>query len=183
MRAAFAATLLSSAVLSVAVAGCGGSGDSSAADSWADDVCTSISDWKQDIRHAGDDIRAELRSPSDGSLARIGESVQSAADATTNLADDLKGMDAPDVDSGEQAKQQVDAFATQLESTVDETKTTVEDIPASAGLAEIVSALTALVPSLDALADKGKSALAAVEATGTEIKDAFESADSCKSLR
>lgn len=182
MRVAFAAALVSTAVLAVAAAGCGG-GDSSAAESWADDVCTSIGDWKGDIRNAGDDIRAELRSPSDGSLARIGESVQSAADATKNLADDLKGLDAPDVDSGDQAKQQVDAFAAQLESTVDEAKTTVNDIPESAGLPEIVSALATLVPSLDTLAAKGKSALAAVEATGTEIKDAFENSDACKPLR
>lgn len=182
MRVAFAATLVSSAMLAVGAAGCGG-GDTSAAESWADDVCTSISDWKTEIRNAGDDIRAELRSPSDGTLARIGESVQSAADATTNLADDLKGMDAPDVDSGDQAKQQVDAFAAQLETTVDEARTTVGDIPDSASLAEILSAVTSLVPSLDALAAKGKSALAAVEATGSEIKDGFENADSCKPLR
>jgi len=182
VRVAFAATLVSTVVLSVGVAGCGGS-ETPAAESWADDVCTSIADWKQEIRHAGDDIRAELRSPSTGTLARIGESVQSAADATTNLADDLKGMDAPDVDSGDQAKQQVDAFAGQLEATVDQTKTTVDDIPDSAGLAEIVQALATLVPSLDTLADKGRSALAAVEATGSEIKDGFENADACKPLR
>ena len=174
--------LVSSAVLSVAVAGCGG-GDSPAAESWAGDVCSSIDDWKTEVRNAGDDIRAELRSPSDGSLARIGESVQSAADATTNLADDLKGMDAPDVDSGDQAKQQVDAFAAQLESTVDQARTTIGDIPDNASLTEVVSAVTALVPALDALAAKGKSALASVEATGNEIKDGFENADSCKPLR
>ena len=182
MRGALASALLSSVVLSFGAAGCGGS-DTSAAESWADDVCTSIDDWKGEVRQAGDDIRAELRSPSTGTLARIGESVQSAADATTDLAGDLKAMDAPDVDSGDQAKQQVDAFATQLETTVDEAKTTVDDIPDSASLAEILQAVTALVPSLDTLADKGKSALAAIEATGSELKEGFENADACKPLR
>jgi methyl-accepting chemotaxis protein len=183
VRVAFGAALVSSAVLAVGAAGCGGGGDTSSAESWADDVCTSIADWKEEIRHAGDDIRAELRSPSTGTLGRIGDSVQSAADATTSLVDDLKGLDAPDVDSGDQAKQQVDAFADQLDKTVEQAKTTVDGIPDSAGLAEIVSALATIGPSLDTLANTGQSALAAVEATGSAIKDGFENADACKPLR
>ena len=182
MRVAFASALVSALLLSVGAAGCGGGG-TPAAESWADDVCTSIADWKTEIQSAGEDVRAELRSPSSGTLTRIGDSVQSAVDATTQLAADLKALDAPDVDSGDQAKQQVDAFASQLETTVEQAKTTVDNIPDSAGIVEIGTALAPLVPSLDTLADKGRSALAAVEATGSEIKDGFENADACKPLR
>ena len=182
MRVAFASALVSSAVLSFAAAGCGG-GETPAAEQWADDVCTSVADWKQEIGNAGEDVRAELRSPSEGTLTRIGESVQSAVDATTQLSADLKALDAPDVDSGDQAKQQVDAFATQLQTTVDETKKTVDDIPDNASIVEIGTALAPLLPSLQTLADKGKSAIASIEATGSELKDGFENADACKPLR
>jgi uncharacterized phage infection (PIP) family protein YhgE len=181
MRVAFPVAVVA-AVLSVGAAGCGG-GETSAAESWADDVCTSVADWKEQIRHAGDDVRAELRSPSTGTLTRIGESVESAADATRELADDLQAVDAPDVDSGEQAKQQVDAFAGQLETTVEEAKQKVEDIPESTGLSEIASALATLLPSLQSLANQAKSALDSVEASGNELKQGFENADACKPLR
>ena len=183
MRVAFAATFVSSAVLAVGAAGCGGGGETSSAESWADDVCTSVADWKGEVRNAGDDVRSELRSPSSGSLTRIGESVQSAVDATKTLSDELTTLDAPDVDSGDQAKQQVDAFASQLESSVDQAKTTVDDIPDSAGLAEIASAVGSLLPLLQSLATQAQSALSSIQASGTELKQGFEDADACKPLR
>src|SRR5213595_3404950 len=99
------------AILVFAVVGCGGG--QSAAEKWAASVCSDVSTWQSQVKQATDDIGAKLQSPGQGTLPAIKQDVRKAVDATGQLTDGLKALGKPDTDSGAQAKQQVDALASQ----------------------------------------------------------------------
>jgi hypothetical protein len=168
-----------SAALAVLAAGCGASPE----EKWASGVCSDISDWKDQLQMSVTDVRESLQSPATGTVAAIQAEVQEAVDATQNLASDLKARGAPDTESGDQAKQQLDAFATQLDATITQVKQTVENLPAGADAGEIVRRLGPLVPALQSLAVKTSSTLDSVKASGSKLKEGFDKADSCDEFR
>jgi len=100
-----AATLVLSATLAILGAGCGGS-DTSAEEEWAGDVCSAVSDWEDQVKQSADDVTEQLKSPGTGTLAAIEADVQEAVDATDKLGDDLRELEPPDTEAGDQAKQQ-----------------------------------------------------------------------------
>jgi hypothetical protein len=177
----FALLLGLSTALAVVAAGCGN--DESAEEKWAGSVCSEVSDWKGQIQQSADDVQEQLQSPDVGTLAAVDAEVREAVDATGELASDLQALDPPDTEAGTEAKQEVDAFATQLETTTANAKQTVEGVPEGADAAQIAQALAPLVPSLQSLAVKASSMLAAVQESGEELKQGFEDADSCDEFR
>jgi hypothetical protein len=175
VRAALAAPLV------FTIVGCGGG--QSAAEKWADSVCTDVSTWQSQVKQATDDISAKLQSPAQGVLPAIKQDVRKAVDATGQLTNDLKALGKPDTESGAQAKQQVDALASQLDAAVTKARQTLDNLPAGAGPRETATAFTPLAPELKSLATSTKSTLSSIQAAGSDMKDGFDKADSCKQFR
>jgi uncharacterized phage infection (PIP) family protein YhgE len=167
--------------LVVAAAGCGAG--ASPEEKWADSVCSSIDDWENQVQQAKDDISAKLNSPGSGTLAAINTDVGNAVDATNQLATELKKIGPPDTEKGAQAKQQLDALASQLQSTVSTAKQTVHSVPESANLAETAQKLAPLAPALQSLATATSSALTSIQESSEALKEGFDKADSCKEFR
>lgn len=176
-----AASIVLASVLLLVAAGCGSS--KSPEQKYAESVCSALGDWKTSVQSSVDDVKSTVQSPSAGMLTTINTQVQSAVDATKQLQSDLKSIPAPDSDSGEQAKQQIDALGTQLDQTVTKTKQTVSDIPSDAGASEIFTQLSSLVPSLQGLVTSVSTTISAVQASTEAFKDGFDKADSCQDLR
>jgi uncharacterized phage infection (PIP) family protein YhgE len=174
--------LVLTATLAFSAAGCGGS-EPSASEEWAGDVCSAVGDWQDQLEESASDIREQIQSPGAGTLAAIESEIQEAADASTELADELKSLDAPDTENGDQAKQQVDSLADQVEDTVDKTKETIDGLPENAGLRAVAEAVAPLLPSLQALVTNVSATLAAVQEAGSELKDGFDEAGSCERYR
>jgi hypothetical protein len=168
--------------LAAAAAGCGGS-STSPEETWAGSVCSDVTTWKGQVQQSVDSVRQQLQSPQSGMLTSIKADINSAVDATTTLATNLKGLDPPDTDEGKQAQQQVDSLATQLKKTVNTVKTTVAGLPQGAGAAQVVQALVPLAPSLQSLATSASNTLKSVQAQGESLKQGFQDADSCKPYR
>jgi uncharacterized phage infection (PIP) family protein YhgE len=168
------------AALAVVAAGCGGAPPE---EKWASGVCSDISDWKDQLQKSVNDVREQVQSPGTGTVAAIQAEVQEALDATQELASNLKARGAPDVESGDQAKQQLDALATQLDATVTQAKQTIENLPAGADAGEIVKRLAPLAPAIQSLVVKTSSTLDSVKASGSKIKEGFDKADSCDEFR
>jgi septal ring factor EnvC (AmiA/AmiB activator) len=176
------ATLLLSAMLAVLAAGCGGS-DTSAEEEWAGDICTAVSGWQDQVQQSTDEAREALQSPGSGTLAAIDAEVREITDATDELGDDLRELEPPDTEAGEQAKRELDTFATQLQATATNTKETFDNLPEDAGITELANALEPLIPSIQSLIESASSTFTAVKESGSELEQGFDDADSCERYR
>jgi len=163
-------------------AGCGGS-SASPEETWAGSVCSDVTTWKDQVQQSVDSVRKQLQSPQSGMLTSIKSDINSAVDATTTLATNLKALEPPDTDEGKQAQQQVDSLATELKKTVDTVKSTVAGLPEGAGAGQVVQALVPLAPSLQSLATSASNTLASVQARSESLKQGFDDADACKPYR
>lgn len=168
------------AIFVVVAAGCGGG--ASAEEKWANSVCTYVADWSGTLKQARDDITAQLQSPKAGTLAAIEAEVRKAGDATNQLASNLKALNAPNTESGAKAKQQLDAFASQLQTAAAKAKESLQSA-AGANVSELVKALAPLAPELQSLSTSASSTLDAVQASGSDLKNGFQKADACKQFR
>jgi hypothetical protein len=169
-------------LLAFVAAGCGGGGASSE-EKWAGSVCTDVANWKQEIQQQVNDARTKLQSPGAGTFDAIKGDIQQAADATKKLATNLKSLDAPNGDSGTQAKQQLDSLATQLQNTVSHAKQTIATLPKNASLTQVVNQLATLGPSLQSLVTNTKTTLSSIQSSSSDLKKGFDDADSCKQLK
>jgi hypothetical protein len=177
MKALVTALLLAAAFMSV-MAGCGGG--KSAEEEWADNVCTDVANWQSQVKTATGNISKALQSPGSGTVSTVSTQVQSAVNATRQLGTNLKGDKPPSTDEGKQAKQQIDSLATQLQSTADKAKQTVESVPEGASASQAAQALSSLAGDLRSLAQQVSSTLSSVEASSSKLKEGFDKADSCK---
>ena len=176
------AALILMTVLAFAAAGCGGS-EPSASEEWAGDVCSAVGDWQDQIEQSAADIREQVQSPGADTLAAIQSEIEEGVDASKELADELRSLEPPDTDAGEQAQQEINSLADLVETTVDKTKETIDNLPENASLTEVASAVAPLLPDLQALVTNTSAALTSVQKQGSELKEAFDKADSCERYR
>ena len=164
-----------SLLAAVLAAGCGGDDGPPSASEWADDLCTALGDWTGSITDATESVTQE---PSRETLQAAVDDVD---EATRQLADDIEGLDTPELESGQQAKESVDELSDSLNAEVEKVKETVEDATAG-NISEAVSAISA---SFAAISQQLSSALTELEALdpGGELRTAFEEADSCSELQ
>jgi len=180
MKAAVTALVLAAALASLA-AGCGGG--ESAEEKWAGSVCTDVANWQSQIKTATTSITNALKSPGSGTVSTISTQVQSAVSATRELATNLKGDKPPSTDEGEQAKQQINSLATQLQSTAAKAQQTVESVPEGATATQAAQALSSLSGDIRSLSQQVSTTLSSIEASSSKLKEGFDNADSCKQFR
>ena len=175
-------TLVLSATLAILAAGCGGGG-TSAEEEWASDICSAVSGWQDQVQQSTDEAREALQSPGSGTLAAIDAEVREITDATDELGNDLRELEPPDTEAGEQAKREIDTFATQLEATATNTKETFDNLPEDAGITELANALEPLLPSIHSLIESASTTFSAIKESGSELEEGFDNADSCERYR
>ena len=179
MRALVTAVALAAA-LAVVAAGCGGG--KSAEEEWAGNVCTDIANWKSQVTTATSNISNALQSPGSGTASTISTEAQSAVTATRELATNLKGDKPPSTDEGQQAKQQIDSLATNLQATATKAKQTVESAQGESA-SQALQTLSSLAPDLRSLAQQVSSTFSSIQASSSTLKKGFDKADSCKQFR
>jgi hypothetical protein len=167
------------AVLALAflLAGCGGDDDggSSASEDYADSVCGQLSMWVADQRDT-------LESLQDAGLSITKEDIEAAVgdvrDSTQVLVEDLRGLDPPETDAGQEAKSELDSLGTTLTQQVD---TVEQALDANTGVVALASMLTT---ALSTATDDVKSTLDELQNLDSdELKDAFQDSDECAMLR
>jgi septation ring formation regulator EzrA len=176
------AALILTALLAFAAAGCGGS-DPSATEDWAGDVCSAVSDWQDQIEKSAADIREQLQSPGVDTLEAIKNEITEAADASIDLSENLKSLEPPDTEAGDQAQQELEALGDQVDKTVDKTRETIEGLPENASLTEVAEAVAPLLPSIQALATNVSGSITSLKERSSELKESFDKADSCEKFR
>lgn len=176
MRRTFA--LATIVVLAGLAAGCGGSDESSTSSTtteWADSVCTAITTWTDELQQLKDQLGA---SPSKEGLQQAADDAKTATDT---LVADLKGLGAPETESGQEAKNAIDQLGTTLEDDISEIQSTAEGV---SGLTGVPSAITSISTVFASMATAFSSTLQTIEDADPkgELKDAFDQASSCKEL-
>jgi hypothetical protein len=155
-------------------------GQPSATD-WADSVCASLADWHSSITSLADVSAGELTPES------LEEKLDAAGDATSELIAELKALGPPDLEAGDDLKQELDADAAELQSSYEVLKQGVEEA-ADAGPTEFLQQLAALAPQFQALLDAVSGTVDDLrnadvgEDAKAELEQAFAEAESCQEL-
>jgi hypothetical protein len=174
MRAApgLVAGLLAAAL----AAGCGGGdgGGGSSATEWADDLCASITEWTESVQTTSESLNS-----GDLSESSLRAAAEDFGAATEEFVDDVRGLGAPDIESGEQAEEEIDKLA----DSVDENAAKIDEAIEGDGgsLGETVSAVTEALSAMGQQLAAAFTALEEVDA-GNELEDAFSEAESCDEL-
>jgi hypothetical protein len=162
-------------VLVLALAGCGGD-DEDSAESWANDVCSSLSTWVTDVDEA-------VRSLTEGGLSTEQEDIQAAVDqvrdATDELTNDLEELGPPETEGGEQARSELESLSTTLRSEVETVQQAVDSDEGALAVTSTVSM------SISTAASAVQSTLNDLEGVdpGGELAEGFDNADECDSFR
>lgn len=178
MRAAVLLTSLVAA-LALVTAGCGGSDEpeASATVAWADDFCGAVSSWTDSLKAIGEQF-TDLSNLNQSSLE---EAANDAREATDEFVGELKGLGAPDTESGQEAKETVDQLAKELEAGVGELEQTVEGIQGITGIPSAISSLTSTLTSMSQAVSEALSTLESGDAKD-ELESAFRQAPACDDL-
>ena len=169
-RAAFA---VGAASLALVAAGCGSDEpEVSATTQWAGDLCTAVDTWRDDISS----VAACLSNPTRDGLE---DAADEAKESTEALIDTLRGLGAPDTESGEDAQAALDTLSDELESDLDEIEEATEDVSDVQGLLDAASQVSTAVSSITASSVSTAGDLGALSDVGDELQDAFAEAEAC----
>jgi uncharacterized phage infection (PIP) family protein YhgE len=161
----------------LALSGCGGSGQSEA-EKWADSVCSSIDDWKQEMSSLANDLTTKAQN---GTLNvnELRSGLDKASNETKTLANDLRDAGPPDTEAGDQARQMLNDVASTVRSAIDNARSKA----ASAG--SLPAAIAAVAPDLTQAVANVTSELQQVSQLDPqgELGKAIDDTESCQSLR
>ncbi|MBK9180217.1 MAG: hypothetical protein IPM45_11770 [Acidimicrobiales bacterium] len=182
LRRALAAIL--AAGLLLAVTACGddddSSGQTSSAEAWADEVCTSIKDWESAVSESVQ----QLGDFSGGSISdNLQTAVDGVVDATTTLVDQVKEAGVPDTADGAQAQQDLEDLVDETQSTIDDVKATFDGL-SDGGVADLAEGLGSIATDLGSVltnvADTWSS-LQGLDPRG-ELRQAIDDTPSCQDI-
>lgn len=150
---------------------------------WADSVCTSLSTWRSSITSLAD-VGDETLTPES-----LREKLDEADQATSELGEELRNLGPPDLEAGDQLKEELESESNDLASSFDTLKEGAERAADSDSRAAFLEALAALAPQFQALLDAISSTVDTLqnanvaEDAEAELQQAFADASSCQELR
>jgi hypothetical protein len=161
----------------LALSGCGGSSQSEA-EKWADSVCSSIGDWKQEISSVTNDLTTKAQN---GTLNRseLKSGLNSALNDTKTLASDLRDSGPPNTQAGQEASQKLNDVTSMVEQSIETARGQVD----SAG--SLPAAIAAVAPELTQTAANVTSQLQQISQLDPkgELSQAIDDTKSCQDLR
>jgi hypothetical protein len=165
-------------LLAVSLAtGCGDDGGgSSSTNEWADGVCSAITTWSESITSTADTLR-----DGDVSEDELRSAVEDFESATSDFVDDVRGLEAPDTEAGEQAKESLDQLSDNVEENMSKMQSAVDDVSGPNEVGEAVTAVGTAVSSMGAQLGATFGELERLDAGG-ELEEAFREAESCDEL-
>jgi hypothetical protein len=181
--------------LPLVVSGCGGSDSGSdggsdggstassgseptAAESWADDVCSTVGSWTTTIAEA----QSTLSTPRDLTANEVEATFAEVRSATSTLVDGLGDLGAPDTDAGNEAEKRLASLSEELQKQADVVDDASGDQPQ--GMGERLDRVSTVSGAVAAMISDAQKAVADIRALdgAQELEDAFKSAASCQGL-
>jgi len=173
------AGLGSVAVLALATA-CGGSDaePQSAAEVWADDVCSSVSDWKGAVEGA----QATLSDPGNLSANDVKAALRSVSTATSAFVADLKGMGPPDTEAGQAAQDELSTLSGRLQQQADVVTQALNE--SSDNLQELLAQVSTVSGAVSRMVSESVAAVDNIRQLdgADELESAFQDSSTCQDL-
>ena len=177
------ARLVVVAVLALA-AGCGGSDgeqqqpEPTAAEAWADEVCSTVTTWQAAVAHS----RAMLKDAANLSANDVRHALTFAADATRTFITDLKDTGAPDTEAGQAAAEQLSTLSDQLQEQADVVARAAEG---SDTLPEMLASVSEVSKAFSTMVTDTTTAVENIRGLdgAAELESAFADSTSCQQLR
>jgi ABC-type transporter Mla subunit MlaD len=178
---AFAAAI---GTLALVAAGCGGDDESSAGSTtgsapaeWADGFCTAVSAWTDELQTIG----SSIDDPSSLNEDALRQAADDLGAATDNFVEDVRGLGAPDTESGQAVQDSLDTLADTLDTEKADIETAVDD---ASGITGLATAISAIGTSLTAMGTAFQNTLQAIEdadASG-ELETALKDSSACDTI-
>ena len=163
--------------IALVAAGCGGDDESvPAATQWAGDVCTAVNTWRSEIAATASSVT------SNPTRAGLEEAADDAKTTTETLVDTLKGLGAPDTESGDEARSALDTLSTGLQGDVDAIQQAVQGVSSVQGLLAAVSSVSATLADISSQLSDALEQLGSLRDVDDQLRQAFTDADSCDGL-
>lgn len=166
------------ASLAFVASGCGGDDEASgSADEWAEEFCSSVQDWMDELQRIGDDL-------ADASLSAdsLRESAEEADAATDDFVERLRDLGAPETESENAVEEEVDELADVVEQEREEIRDSVDDIEGLGDAADALGRVGASIAAMGGAAEQTLESIDEADATG-ELETAIDNAESCDELR
>jgi inorganic triphosphatase YgiF len=173
LTAAFAVS-----ALALVAAGCGGSDEESdPTAAWAAGFCSAVTSWTDALQ----DVTSQFRDTSNLSEDGLQSAAEDVRTATEQLVDDLRGLGAPETESGEEIRSSLDSLSNTLEAESGEIESTVEGI---SGITGLPSAISAVSTSLSAMGSAFAETLQTIESADVdgELQSALEESPECADI-
>lgn len=167
------------ASLTIAAAGCGGDDEeSSSADAWAEEFCTTVQSWVDDLEQ----VRDELGDVSSLTSESIEQAAEDADAVTEDFLQELRDLGGPDTPSGDAIEQEVEELSDTVESEREDIREAVDDISGLGGIAQAVGAVGASVAEMSAALQQALEAIDEADVDG-EVRTALDESPACDELR
>ena len=167
--------------LALVAAGCGGDDDETAevtpTAQWAEGFCAAIADWLAELETATGELR-EYKTLSQEAFDQAGTDIRSA---TEDLATELRALGAPDTESGQEARQAVETFATAAEAGLADIEQAVDDVFGGTKISDAIVPVTAALTSINEAYTTLFESFKELEPR-KELQDALKKAESCDAL-
>jgi hypothetical protein len=169
------------AALALVGAGCGGDDEATETDptvAWADGFCDALVAWRTEAEEI---VETTLDDPSSLSIDTLRDAGDDLVAVTTTMIDDIRGLDRPETESGDEIESAVDDLADTIESEKAEVEVALEGADGIEDVLSAGSTISSSVSAVVAAVDSARSQIEAADAGG-ELESAFEQADSCDQL-
>lgn len=163
--------------IALLAAACGSDDESvPASTQWAGDVCTAVNTWRNEIASATSSLT------SNPSRDAFEQAAGDAKQSTETLVDTLKGLGAPDTESGEQVRSTLDTLSTELRDDLDSIQKALDGASSVQGLVSAVPAVSAAVATISSQLSAAVDQLSSLRDVDDELRQSFADAESCDGL-
>ena len=162
-------------VLAVAAAGCGSQSTADKTKSWADDMCSALVDWQNNVKSAGEKV-----SGGDLSKSSLQDAADGVSDANRQLRDDLDSLGKPPSPTADKAKSDLNELSQALSTNVDKIREALGNISGN----DVSAAVTTVAGAVQAMSRAFQDTAVQLQALENDDtwSNAFKSSESCQKL-
>jgi hypothetical protein len=171
-----AALALAVFAFALLAAGCGDDEEAtSSATAWAEDFCTTVTDWQDELDGIADGLSAS------SSVEDFEDAANEASDATDTFVEELRDLGGPETESGQAVEDSLEELSDTVDAEKTELEEAVDDAEGFTGAAGVISEIGSSVAAMATALQTTLQAIEDGDASG-ELETALEETPACDEL-